>query len=136
VFDSRAHTIVTVMFTQNQRKENTSMQSTIHLVDLAGRLLQFVTSCIRKLLCLFCVHYFCNCVFNYSLINKRYSYRPITCGNRFIMPNNFGTEDFVWFVRLFVYVQDNSQSPSYILMKLSWLILSLRIGIQGCKIFC
>ena len=37
LFDSRAHTIVTVAFTQNRRRENTSMQSTINLVDLAGR---------------------------------------------------------------------------------------------------
>ena len=37
LFDSRAHTIVTVAFTQNRRKINTSMQSIINLVDLAGR---------------------------------------------------------------------------------------------------
>ena len=41
VLFSRAHTIVTVNFVQNRRKENTSMQSTINLVDLAGRSCMF-----------------------------------------------------------------------------------------------
>jgi len=38
LFDSRAHTIVSVTFTQNRRVDKTSMQSVINLVDLAGRL--------------------------------------------------------------------------------------------------
>jgi len=42
LFDSRAHTIVSVTFTQNKRKEKTSTQSVINLVDLAGRLYKLI----------------------------------------------------------------------------------------------
>jgi len=48
--DSRAHTIVTLAFTQNRRRENTSMQSTINLVDLAGRSRQFMILTIQPVI--------------------------------------------------------------------------------------